>query len=181
MLNDVREKPDGQGIPTMHPLSLKQLMNRENLFETESGSIWRYFDDEDRKPKWKIYVEIPDLARRIKGWEGVEVGAVYYRPDGVKYADDFIIPKRLLRRILKLIGLSLQRRKPTDAELFNLHKGRAKIRANNHRPDLALGCSENKPVGASTSTKPYESTYPEESRVPDNFPPSNQKPESRQD
>jgi hypothetical protein len=140
-------------------VNMKDLMDRENVFETERGSLWRYFNDESGTPTFKLFTETSQVARRIRSWAGVVEGASYHRQDGVQFASDFILSRRLLKKALKLIGIELRRRKPTESESGNLKNGRV----------FRWKPGHNKPVGAGTGAGAYETTPSEDSLVSGHF------------
>lgn len=110
----------------MAQTTMKQLNDRFEITESENTStVWRYFDSPEG-PTWKVYVEDSTFGRQIRNWQGIGPGAVYFRPDGHRCGQDFIVPKRLLKRALKLIGIQFrkQMREPTTTQLESLRQGR---------------------------------------------------------
>ncbi len=137
---------------------MKQLNDYFELTESERGSaIWRYFDSQEG-PTWKLYVEDSKISKQIRSWQGAQPGATYFRPDSIKCGEDFVVPKRLLRRALKLIGISLQKRKLTEAELINLHQGEHKLRGKNFKSDFALDFSKRKTADERSQADPVLDT-----------------------
>lgn len=107
----------------MAQISMTRLNNYFEIAEADNGSaVWRYFNSLEG-PTWKVYVEDGRLARQIRCWQGVQAGAVYFAGNGKKVGEDYIVPKKLLRRALKLIGIQLTRGQASETQLTNLKHG----------------------------------------------------------
>ena len=141
--------------------TMKILNDKSEMVESDNGSaIWRYFDSPE-EPTWKVYVEDAKLARQIRGWQGVQNGGVYFAGNGKKVGEDFIIPRRLLRRALRLIGIELTnlRREPTPAQLKTLSWGRENLFDQTEKVGSFTGCfSENSPVDERSQADPMFDT-----------------------
>ena len=89
--------------------SWKDLLNPENIVTTDRGSVWRFFNDENGKPQFKFYSDTRSLMSQALKWQGAHQGATYHRPDGVMFTFDVVIPKRLVKRTLRLLGIAFKK------------------------------------------------------------------------
>lgn len=88
--------------------TFRDLKNLETIFKGQSGKLW-LFDNTPGDYHYKCYSENTTLMRQIASWDGCRKSAIYYRQDGVMITFDVIIPKRLVKRACRLLGISLKK------------------------------------------------------------------------
>jgi hypothetical protein len=108
--------------------TIKELMSYETLLVSRNGDqLWRFTDGFDGKPRFKVFANEPKIRTQIKNWEESKPGADYFI-DGKYYATDYIVPKKYLNRIAKLLEFDLQKnapRKQTEKQKAAFAKFRA--------------------------------------------------------
>ena len=99
----------------------KQMLDYETILTNERGDeLWRFCNGADGKPRWKVWAVEPTNRTAIRKYKDAVPGAYYYQtgrhvPHGQKYVgSDFIIPRKYLRRIAKLLGLDLRKNQPRN-------------------------------------------------------------------
>jgi hypothetical protein len=92
----------------------REMMNYETLLVSANGDqLWRFTDDYNGKPRFKVFAMEPKKRTQIKNWEGSVAGADYFL--GGKYiATDYIIPKKYLNRTVALLGMDLRNNPPRE-------------------------------------------------------------------
>ena len=88
----------------------KDLRDFESVLEGECGSLWRWFDSDNGKMQFKMYSEDRVLMRQALDWTGAIEGGLYFRVnDAVLVSFEVIIPRRLVRRALKLLKIDFRK------------------------------------------------------------------------
>ena len=88
----------------METYNWKDLLKVEAVLKGEFGEVW-LFDTTPGDYQYKCYSEDRPLMAQIKSWDGARQGASYSRSDGVLITYDVIIPKRLVKRACKILGI----------------------------------------------------------------------------
>ncbi|MDP1675680.1 MAG: hypothetical protein Q8L88_02350 [Bacteroidota bacterium] len=92
--------------------TMKELMNHQTLLVNKAGDqIWRYVDSFDGKAQFKVFAVEPRIRTQIKNWEDAIPGADYFI-GGKYFATDYIVPKKYLNRITKLLEFDLRKNTP---------------------------------------------------------------------
>jgi hypothetical protein len=86
--------------------TFRDLQKIETVLKGEFGEVW-LFDKTPGNCLFKCYSENISLMRKILSWAGTKQGATYIRSDQVMITFDVIIPKRLVKRACKLLGVQL--------------------------------------------------------------------------
>ncbi len=120
----------------------KDLRNFETVLVGERGELWRWFNREDGETQFKVCSDDRGLMRQIAGWEGAKRGASYYRQDGVMFTFDVVIPRRLVRRACKVLGVDF-RKDPDRQE-------KTALALTNLRPFLKRHCQKTTGVGGAS-------------------------------
>jgi hypothetical protein len=88
--------------------TFRDLHNIDLILKGKSGELW-LFDKTIGDFHYKCYSYDRNLVKQIVSWEGCKKNAVYYRQDGVIITFDVIIPKRLVKRACRLLGIPLKK------------------------------------------------------------------------
>ena len=110
----------------METYTLKNLADVTNILKGEFGELW-LFNNTPGEMFYKCYSENRAIQKQILGWEGANEnkGAIYEQSEGNKLkfiTFDVIIPRRLLKRAIKLYKIIIKR----DEEKFKKASERMK-------------------------------------------------------
>jgi len=100
--------------------TMKQMLDPYLILTNERGDeLWRYQDGDDGKPRWKVWAVERQHQTRIKNLLYVKEGATYFdtglisKRSGVTYlGSDYIIPRKYLKTVARMLGLNLTKDKP---------------------------------------------------------------------
>jgi hypothetical protein len=92
----------------MTKATMEQMQDYDLILTNERGDrLWRFFSD-GRCSYWKVWAQEPAHRAVISKWQYTKRGAAYYK--GTRYiGHDYIIPRKYLLRVAKLLGLNLQK------------------------------------------------------------------------
>ena len=88
--------------------TFRDLQDVETILEGEFGELW-LFDKAPGDYSYKCYSENITLMRKILSWKVTKKGATYGRLDGIMITFDVIIPKRLVKRVCRVLGIPIKK------------------------------------------------------------------------
>ncbi len=104
--------------------TMKQIRGRAVFTNERGDELWRFFDGDDGKRRWKVWAVERTDQTTIKNYRDARPGATYFeanvsgRGEPRFVGTDYIIPKKYLMRIAGLLGLKLHKgeRRPLTKE-----------------------------------------------------------------
>ena len=126
-------KDDGR----VYRATMKQMMDYWTILTNKRGDeLWRFFDGDDDKPRWKVWAVRRVDQNKIKDYKGSRRGADYFdthlasKGRETYVGSDYIIPKKHLMCVSKLLGLNLCKDLPrpmTQKQKASLQKAQAAL------------------------------------------------------
>jgi hypothetical protein len=114
----MKEKEEESYDGRVTEATVKQMMDYTVILTNDRGDeLWRFFDGDDGKRRWKVWAIEPTDRTAIKHYQDARPGADYFDtnvsgPGAPRFlGTDYIVPKKYLMRIAKLLGLKLHRDK----------------------------------------------------------------------
>lgn len=87
----------------------KEIMDSSLVLSNDRGDeLWRWTNDDRGRAQFKVWAVEPAHRRTIGAWQFTRQGASYYAHQKF-IGNDFIIPKKYIKRTVKLLGFQFSK------------------------------------------------------------------------